>query len=111
MSHSASTKYLEKILRLRGLIKRFGEAWRTAEIIALDENITQFKKRHYKRSKSDIRSSIVVDHEIVDILNQHGPKLWPAVGARGSGYAQWLYEAGSIPEYPRDLVYPQDQKM
>lgn len=101
---------LEKTLGLRGLIKRLGEAWRTPEITAFDADVTLLKKRHYKRTTKDIRSNRIVQRDILLILKTHGPTLWPVMDARESGPAKWLFEAGSIPEYPKDLVYPRDRK-
>ncbi|CAD0088859.1 unnamed protein product [Aureobasidium vineae] len=93
-----------KRLGLRGAIIRYGEQWKTQEIKDLEDDIRAFYQKYEPYLKREEEYPVEFNTDINDILERHGPGLWPD-GPRSEDTTLWLFPAGDIPEYLEDIYY------
>ncbi|CAD0109216.1 unnamed protein product [Aureobasidium uvarum] len=93
-----------KRLGLRGAIIRYGEQWKTQEIKDLEEDIRAFYQKYEPYLKREEEYPVEFNTDINDILEKHGPGLWPD-GPRSEDTTLWLFPAGDISEYLEDIYY------
>ncbi|KAH0370714.1 hypothetical protein KCU65_g2311, partial [Aureobasidium melanogenum] len=95
---------LLKRLGLRGAIIRYGEQWKTQEVKDLEDDIRAFYQKYEPYLKREEEYPLEFNTDIDDILERHGPILWPD-GPRSEETTLWLFPAGEIPEYFEDIYY------
>ncbi|KAG9645808.1 hypothetical protein KCU64_g10777, partial [Aureobasidium melanogenum] len=91
-------------LGLRGAIIRYGEQWKTQEVKDLEDDIRAFYQKYEPYLKREEEYPFEFNTDINDILERHGPVLWPN-GPRSEDTTLWLFPAGEIPEYLEDIYY------
>ncbi|KAI4759810.1 hypothetical protein E4T51_07176 [Aureobasidium sp. EXF-12344] len=89
---------------LRGAIIRYGEQWKTQEVKDLEDDIRAFYQKYEPYLKREEEYPFEFNTDINDILERHGPVLWPD-GPRSEDTTLWLFPAGEIPEYLEDIYY------
>ncbi|KAG9683268.1 hypothetical protein KCU95_g13804, partial [Aureobasidium melanogenum] len=93
-----------KRLGLRGAIIRYGEQWKTQEVKDLEDDIRAFYQKYEPYLKREEEYPFEFNTDINDILEKHGPVLWPD-GPRSEDTTLWLFPAGEISEYLEDIYY------
>ncbi|KAI4721684.1 hypothetical protein E4T48_01988 [Aureobasidium sp. EXF-10727] len=93
-----------KRLGLRGAIIRYGEQWKTQEIKDLEDDIRAFYQKYEPYLKREEEYPAEFNTDINDILERHGPGLWPD-GPRSEDTTLWLFPTGEINEYLEDVYY------